>query len=430
MMADWFSPEMDLDSTIITSEKGFTNDQIAIEFLKHFIKHSNTGPHSEWKLLLMDNHGSHEIPEFLKLANENCILPYPLIPHLTHCMQPLDVGIFQPYKHWHNVAIRDSLAGLSTEYGIRSFLRDLPTIRENTFKKRTIRHAFKKSGMWPIDSKQCLKQLKTFNPPNKPKSKLSNDSNDIASLILPMLPQTPMEVEKGLGKWNKHLGPRCSSPSRPEWDSFVQGSLQVLAQSQLQEQELRIHQNRRIEELERKVSKRQRLCKYGPLTARDALRLKEEKDQKEKEAELKRQKSARDKIWRTERNIVHQQGLEARRLERERKREVKALQKANQPIPLELQVPIPDPEAIWKAEQEQEQLESQLQSYEQEEEQEVTFVTDTIGDGSLQPLEQDYIPFSLLESDNNDDSSNSSSGESGFNTDSEKDYSWERRYRD
>lgn len=138
-MSDWFSPEMDLDTTIITSDKGSTNDQIAIEFLKHFIKYSNAGPHSEWKLLLMDNHGSHETPEFLNLANTNRILPFPLIPHLTHRMQPLDVGVFQPYKHWHDIAIRDSLAGLSTEYSIRPFLRDLPTIRRNTFKKSTIR---------------------------------------------------------------------------------------------------------------------------------------------------------------------------------------------------------------------------------------------------------------------------------------------------
>ena len=123
---------------IITSESGFTNDQIAIEFLKHLIMHTNAGPHSEWKLLLMDNYGSHETSEFVKLANDNHILLYPLIAHLTHCMQPLDVGIFQPYKHWHDVAIQDALANLDIEYGIRSFLQDLPTIRENTFKKRTI----------------------------------------------------------------------------------------------------------------------------------------------------------------------------------------------------------------------------------------------------------------------------------------------------
>src|SRR5438045_2526239 len=144
-MTDWFPPELDPDTHIMTSEKGFTNNEIAIEFLKHLIKHTEV----EWKFLLMDNHGSHETPEFIQLANENHILPYPLLAHLTHCMQPLDVGCFQPYKHWHDVAIKDALAGLDVEYGLRSFLRDLSRIRKRTFKKDTIKHAFKKSGMYP-----------------------------------------------------------------------------------------------------------------------------------------------------------------------------------------------------------------------------------------------------------------------------------------
>ena len=114
---------------------------------------NNTGPQSEWKLLLMDNYESHETGKFLKLVNDNHILSYPLIPHLIHCMQLLDVGVFQLYKYQHNIAIRNALANLSFKYDIRSFLQDLPTIRENIFKKKTIRHVFKKSGMWPIDTK-------------------------------------------------------------------------------------------------------------------------------------------------------------------------------------------------------------------------------------------------------------------------------------
>ena len=65
--------------------------------------------------MLMDNHGTHCTPEFIKLANENHIRPLPLIPHLTHCMQPLDVGVFQPYKHWHDKAIQYVLAEFKTE---------------------------------------------------------------------------------------------------------------------------------------------------------------------------------------------------------------------------------------------------------------------------------------------------------------------------
>ena len=124
-----------------------------------------------------------------------------------------------------------------------------------------------------------------------------------------------MDVEQGLERWNQHLGPRCSSPSRPEWDSFIQGSLQVLTQTQLQEQELRIHQNKRISELEQKITKRQHIGKYGPVTGREALEKQEKKIQKEKEAEFKKQQQMRDKLWRAERDEAHEQGLETRKQE-------------------------------------------------------------------------------------------------------------------
>jgi hypothetical protein len=263
-MADWFLPELDPNTYIVTSEKGFTNNQIAVEWLRHYIKHSDARPESDWKLLLIDNHGSHETPEFIQLANENHILPYPLIAHLTHCMQPLDVGVFQPYKHWHDVAIKDALASLDVEYRLRSFLRDLSSIREQTFKKRTIRHAFKKSGMYPPNSAECLKQLKTFNPPKEKKDKSTLPT-------LPRTPTKPMEVEIQLtSKWEQKLTAQCSSPSRPELESFIKGTKQVLSRSQLQEAELRIHQERRQEEQERKVTRRKVLQKFGGLTGKDA----------------------------------------------------------------------------------------------------------------------------------------------------------------
>jgi len=99
-------------------------NEIALIFLQHYIKNSNAGPNSEWKLMLMDNHGSHNshnTPEFITSANENHILPYPLLPHLTHCMQPLDVGIFGVYKHWHDKALQEAVAKGDLEYGVRSF---------------------------------------------------------------------------------------------------------------------------------------------------------------------------------------------------------------------------------------------------------------------------------------------------------------------
>ena len=118
----------------------------------------------------MDNYGSHNTKEFAKLANDNHIRPYPLPPHMTNCMQPLDVRCFQAYKHWHDVAINEILARLEYEYRLRPFLRDLPRVRDNTFKNKTIRHAFVATGMYPVSCDQALKNLKVFSPPELPLS--------------------------------------------------------------------------------------------------------------------------------------------------------------------------------------------------------------------------------------------------------------------
>ena len=98
-MLDWFPEGLPTGTRIIPSENGFTSNEIAIAWLQHYIEYSDSGPEADWKLLLMDNHGSHLTPEFITLANENHIRPYPLISHFTHCMQPLDVGVFQAFKY-------------------------------------------------------------------------------------------------------------------------------------------------------------------------------------------------------------------------------------------------------------------------------------------------------------------------------------------
>jgi hypothetical protein len=166
------------------------------------------------------------------------------------------------------------------------------------------------------------------------------------------------------------------------------------------------------------------LRKFGGLTGKDAQQKLDAIAQMESEKEMKRQKRIRDKMLRDEKNEMYRQGVEAREQERLRKRKVKELTKAKQDIPPELLVPIPDPEKIWKAGQLE--LEKQLQEQlQREDEVEATFILDPTGD---QSLTQDYIAFPPVDSDCDDDSSSSNSGESEL-YDSDKDYSWFRRYK-
>jgi hypothetical protein len=104
LMISWFNDNNKLFENIYVMffESEFISDKIALKFLKHYIKHSNVDSNAEWKLMLMNNHESYIIFEFIALTNENCIRSFSLIFHFTHCMQSLNVEIFQFYKHWHD----------------------------------------------------------------------------------------------------------------------------------------------------------------------------------------------------------------------------------------------------------------------------------------------------------------------------------------
>ena len=52
-------------------------------------------------LLLLDGHSSHYNPQTVRLAKENDVILFTLVPHTTHEMQPLDTAVFGPLKsHW------------------------------------------------------------------------------------------------------------------------------------------------------------------------------------------------------------------------------------------------------------------------------------------------------------------------------------------
>ncbi|RFU26737.1 hypothetical protein B7463_g9604, partial [Scytalidium lignicola] len=115
-------------------------------------------------------------------------------------MQPLDVGVFQPYKHWHNKAIHNTTESLDFEYTMASFFRDLPDIREKTFKKSTIQHAFKKASMWPVDQEATFALMKKYM-----KSEPKKEVVIKPELPKPGTPATIQQVQYQLGD----LKPKC-----------------------------------------------------------------------------------------------------------------------------------------------------------------------------------------------------------------------------
>ena len=108
---------------------------------------------------------------FHNVVTENKIVLFHLPPHSTHLTKPLDVGVFQPFKHYHTDAI-DKAVQLGDE-----FLSAFQSFRNQPFKLTTIRHAFKSTSLVSFDpdivlDKVCEKQAQrvetAFRTPSSP----------------------------------------------------------------------------------------------------------------------------------------------------------------------------------------------------------------------------------------------------------------------
>jgi len=103
-IAEWFQKVRGVPEDILfgRSHNGWTNEKMAMEFLKRNIGSESTTAQKagdEFRLLLFDGHSSHVNMMFLDFCITQKIIPYCLPPHTTHRLQPFDVSIFSPYKH-------------------------------------------------------------------------------------------------------------------------------------------------------------------------------------------------------------------------------------------------------------------------------------------------------------------------------------------
>jgi hypothetical protein len=77
-------------------------NKLGIEWLKHFIKHTEGKVVGARRLLILDGHKSHQSLDFQELYKENNIYTLCMPPHLSHLLQLLDIGCFLLLKHMHS----------------------------------------------------------------------------------------------------------------------------------------------------------------------------------------------------------------------------------------------------------------------------------------------------------------------------------------
>jgi len=84
---------------VVLSDSRYTNKEISLIYLDYIILYTNARLDKPLKVLLIDRHGSHMDPKFTLKAIAHNIYLYPFPGYLTYVLQPLDVSVFQLYKH-------------------------------------------------------------------------------------------------------------------------------------------------------------------------------------------------------------------------------------------------------------------------------------------------------------------------------------------
>jgi len=83
-----------------------------------------------------------------------------LPPHSSHLLQPLDVVVFQPYKHYHAEDVEKATRTGCGDFNKSEFLDTIDTIHLQTFKPSTVRSGFRATGLIPYNPEIVISKLR------------------------------------------------------------------------------------------------------------------------------------------------------------------------------------------------------------------------------------------------------------------------------
>ncbi|OAQ57362.1 DDE superfamily endonuclease [Pochonia chlamydosporia 170] len=139
-----------------------------LEWLELFNNWPAQGSLGKRRLLIVDDHGSHHTKQSIQYCDDHDIIPFGMPPNLTHILQPLNVMVFQPLKHYHakalGIMVRDTLVHI----GKLEFLSCIGHVRDQAFKESTMRSAFKKTVICPFNPQAVLEILAARQPGSTP----------------------------------------------------------------------------------------------------------------------------------------------------------------------------------------------------------------------------------------------------------------------
>jgi hypothetical protein len=141
---------------LLVSKNGWTNNELGLEWLKHFDAHTKVRRVGRYRLLILDGHESHLNQDFKDYCKENNILTLCMPPHSSHILQPLDMVCFLPLKRKYSQRVQDLACRRVFYINKEGFLPAFKDAFFDVFSEENCQKAFEASGLVPINAQVVL----------------------------------------------------------------------------------------------------------------------------------------------------------------------------------------------------------------------------------------------------------------------------------
>lgn len=147
------------DWPIAVSEKGWTTNEIGVQWLEHFNAYTQGCTVGAYRLLIIDGHESHNSLTFQDLCKESKIITLCMPPHSSHLLQPLDVGCFSPLKRAYGDEISSLARNHINHIDKITFLPAFRRAFNQSITEINIRASFRGAGVVPYNPEAVLSKL-------------------------------------------------------------------------------------------------------------------------------------------------------------------------------------------------------------------------------------------------------------------------------
>ena len=165
MQAQWFPCEFP-NWHFHCLNNGWTTNALGFYWLTTvFLPETQPEDPSQWRLLLLDGHGSHESVDFMYEAWINKVHLLYLLAHTSHVLQPLDLSLFSPLKHYYRQEYNVVAQFYDThEIKLQHYITCYCYAFRRAFTKENVKAGFRGSGIHPFRPAIVLKSSQLLAP--------------------------------------------------------------------------------------------------------------------------------------------------------------------------------------------------------------------------------------------------------------------------